>query len=212
MIAYADRETDDITLSLLKEMINEPNLQFKPQFEAWLRKQDKDSISAQQVGDVKEGTVVEFFGLSSETNNVCFVIDNSASMEERDRMKRAQDALWTSVKDLSILTRFNLVIFNSDVKTWQPVSLVATWRNRAVLQEYLFRVRAKGTTNTHDALEEAVDLYGTETIFMLTDGIPTVGVKNMNTIIRRITQRNQLKSNPVTIHTVAFNVPDGVAF
>lgn len=133
-------------------------------------------------------------------------------MKQSNRIAQAKSELWESAYKLSILTRFNVIAFNSAVQTWQTVPLVATWRNRAMLRRYLPSVNAAGMTNTFEALQRGLDLYGAETVFLLTDGMPTVGITNTNTIIENITWTNHLKAKPLSIHTIAFFLPEGAAF
>ena len=212
MIQNAGRESDDLIIHLLGHMIRRSDLETKAQLEAWMGDQDPNAIDVQRVGELKTATSVEFYSINDETESVCFILDTSGSMRKRKRMDLAKDELWDSVHDLSVLTRFNIVFFDSIIKAWRDVPLVATWRNKALLRDYLPRVSPNGATNTYAALTKGIDLYGVETLFLLTDGMPTEGKTSTPVIIELITYANKLKKVMRNIHTIAFHLPEGAAF
>ena len=113
--------------------------------------------------------------------DVTFVLDVSGSMrgEKLQQAKAAGQALLSS---LSRNDRFRLIDFATDVNSFRDGFVSATPENIRAARRYLDALRAEGSTNISGALEEALDARTDgerlPLIVFLTDGEPTVGVRN----------------------------------
>ena len=117
--------------------------------------------------------------------DVTFVLDVSGSMrgEKLQQAKAAGQALLSS---LSRTDRFRLIDFATDVNSFRDGFVAATPENIRAARRYLDALRAEGSTNISGALEEALDARTDSErlplIVFLTDGEPTVGVRNPDEI------------------------------
>ncbi|MBL8801247.1 MAG: VWA domain-containing protein [Planctomycetes bacterium] len=181
---------------------------------------------------------VSFFGISTESQRVLFILDLSGSMKfsmspknnptddpskpydmpgagESSRLDAAKRDLIKAIGGLRDGARFNLVLFGSDVWTWDDELVEMSPEKRAALTKYIEQVEAVGATNIYGALERAFDAAGAkggdtftnptiDTIYLLTDGKATVGVTiERDEILAFVRSRNQ--SAGITIHTIGLS-------
>jgi Mg-chelatase subunit ChlD len=203
---------DDPNIAALQGMLRLGALETPSAWKNWLAQQGDAAIQAHRWGEIKDRTSVEFYEINEETGRVCYIIDTSGSMAKAGRLGSASRELWRSAKDLAIGTHVNIITFADRVTVWQPVPLRATWRSKGMIKRYLATLGPRGSTNTSGALGRCLDLWGIETAFLLTDGMPTVGIKEPKGIIEHISYRNHLREEPVRLHTIAFHLPAGAAF
>jgi HEAT repeat protein len=122
---------------------------------------------------------------------------------------------------------FNIITFAGRVKPWQDGMVPGTQRNAAIkFVEKLEPVGGSGggsgneqKTNTYGALMEAFGLQDeavpnwrartkVDTIFLVTDGMPTIGeIVEVPKLIRAITETN--KTRGVVIHVITFDKVSG---
>jgi hypothetical protein len=147
------------------------------------------------------------------SKRVIFVVDVSGSMEARfttnrgetlNRLQFVQRELQSVLKEqLSAGTKFNLVIFSTGVQTWKPGLVEATPQSVQEAVRYVGALRQKGGTNIHGALEKAFADSEADSIYFLTDGLPTDGKKKANAaILGDVAAWNAQRK--VVVHTVAF--------
>lgn len=124
-------------------------------------------------------------------------------------------------------TEANLLFFSDDVRIWKvgrdnrPPMIPLDDRAKTDLVTFLRLVAPAGATNVWDAMEAALGAAGRglkdryyetefDTIYLLSDGAPTVGpVIDPEEILRHVQERNVLSQ--VTIHTITFgDVNDAV--
>jgi len=140
--------------------------------------------------------------------DVIFVLDTSGSMEGK-KLEQAKEALEFVLDHLHEEDRFNIVAFNTAVRTY--ASRLRPASERAEASEFVRRLSAEGGTDIHRALLEALDMAtdpadpanpagrssgnaGRSTsgrpqfIVFLTDGLPTAGVTDVNRIIAEVGQ------------------------
>ncbi|MBK8097543.1 MAG: HEAT repeat domain-containing protein [Planctomycetes bacterium] len=114
----------------------------------------------------------------------------------------------------------NLVVFSDEVRTWReeggkPALIKLTDDTRDdLLGNFLDSLRPNGPTNLYGALDKALDFGGRglhdkyyaagfDTLYVITDGAPTVGeVTDKEEIRRRVRAANQLRK--IAIHCVTF--------
>lgn len=117
--------------------------------------------------------------------DVTFVLDISGSMRGQ-KLAQAKAAGHALLSSLSRADRFRLIDFATDVKSFREGFVAATPENIRAARRYLDGLRAEGSTNISGALEEALDVRSDgerlPLIVFLTDGEPTVGVRNPDEI------------------------------
>ena len=130
--------------------------------------------------------------------DVIFVLDTSGSMEGK-KLEQAKEALEFVLDHLHEEDRFNIVAFNTAVRTYASGLRPAS--ERAEAGEFVRRLSAEGGTNIHRALLEALTMTAEpaqsagrsssgrpQFIVFLTDGLPTAGVTDVNRIIAEVGQ------------------------
>jgi HEAT repeat protein len=128
-------------------------------------------------------STVSFFGVSTDSTRVLFVLDVSGSMEfsmvpkqnptddpalpfdrpGKDEISRLTAAKRDLIKALGGLpdgALFNVVLYASDVWTWADELVEMSADARREVSEYVEQVGAVGGTNIYGALERALDLAG----------------------------------------------------
>ncbi|MCB1189832.1 MAG: VWA domain-containing protein [Leptospiraceae bacterium] len=159
------------------------------------------------------------FGRIKE-KNVIFVIDTSESMSttfEREdgmivtRLEYVIQELTSVINNLDKNSNFNIVTFSSYAIPWQPVLISATKEHIASAINYLNGLKASGPTNLHDGLTIALADETSNTIYLLTDGIPTTGLsssssKELKATLSKAYERRRNKN--FIIHTIAFIMGD----
>jgi HEAT repeat protein len=138
----------------------------------------------------------EFFGIKIISHRVIFIIDVSGSMNEgllneyqgmsgQSRMEVAKAELLRCVGGLDPSAFFNVVIFSSGVEKWIDGSLAAAnQKNRDEAKSYIEKIGANGGTNLYGAVKEAFEDKDVDTIFVLSDGEPSVGDETDPLVIR----------------------------
>lgn len=165
------------------------------------------------------GTVSGFFGIPIRGRRIVFIIDFSGSMDwlmpqeaggtsaSRDRGKikkiaKAKQELLQAVNSLGPQHKFNVVRYSMDVRKWQKGLVPATKKYKKSLARYLQGQEANGGTNLFGGLKSGLEMkslvYGSrydshvDEIFILSDGVPTVGdVTNMAEILRLVGETNR---------------------
>ncbi|MBK9384175.1 MAG: VWA domain-containing protein [Planctomycetes bacterium] len=125
-------------------------------------------------------------------------------------------------------TQANLIFFSDDVRVWKmgkddrPPMLTLDDRAKTELVTFLRLTAPAGATNVWDAMQAALGAAGRglrdryyetefDTIYMLSDGAPTVGpVIDPEEILRHVRERNQLSQ--VVIHTITFGDVNDTVF
>uniref|UniRef100_A0A8C8W778 Inter alpha-trypsin inhibitor, heavy chain 4 n=1 Tax=Peromyscus maniculatus bairdii TaxID=230844 RepID=A0A8C8W778_PERMB len=151
---------------------------------------------------IENGYFVHHFApedLPTMPKNVVFVIDKSGSMSGK-KIQQTREALIKILNDLSPKDQFNLIVFNEEITQWMPSLLEASKENLKEATSYLgwvLRMCPSGT-NINDAMLMAVKLLDTSNqaellpsgsvslIILLTDGEPTAGETNPETIQKNV--------------------------
>ncbi|MFT5288468.1 MAG: HEAT repeat protein/Mg-chelatase subunit ChlD [Planctomycetota bacterium] len=176
---------------------------------AQLRKVAKVALEREQ----REVTRTQFFGVKVESHRVIFILDVSGSMLEltqarysgergATRLAVAKEELARVVEALDRASLFNLIVFSGGVSSWRKSITVFDEEALEDARVYVSRLGAGGGTNLFGALELAFQDAEVDTIFVLSDGEPTVGsVTDPGGIRSRVAAWN--KNRNVVIHTVA---------
>jgi len=110
--------------------------------------------------------------------DVTFVVDISGSMSG-DKMEQARSALRQALAALGARDRFRLIAFSSGVRHFRDGFTAATPTALASARAFVDGLNATGGTNLQGAvdaaLDERADAERMSLVFLLTDGIPSVG-------------------------------------
>lgn len=122
----------------------------------------------------------DFYGLKVESRNVCFVLDLSGSMLTKNpigltRLDVARRQLSAALRRLPAGARFAVVFFGSRLETLSEATLVMDDPQRELALQRVQRQGTLGRTAVYDALERAFAYEGIDTIYLLTDGLPSGG-------------------------------------
>ena len=135
-------------------------------------------------------------GGSPMPKQVVFVLDRSGSMngEKIGQVKTAFDGI---LRQLRPEDSFNLVYFNTDVETWRSSPVNSSVDNIDDAVKEMQGIQAQGSTNFSGALGTALQMINTQEnaaaiVVMLTDGQPTAGVTDKDTIRSEALSRNAL--------------------
>jgi HEAT repeat protein len=155
-----------------------------------------------------------FFGIRVLSKRVVFILDVSGSMDwelqseyvgerGRPRIEVAKRELQRCLEQLQDDSLFNIIVFSSDVERWLDGGIAesnASAKEEAM--EFVERLGAGGGTNVFAALEEAFRDQDVDSIFVLSDGEPSVGAETDPWRIREIVQQWN-ENRGVVIHTIA---------
>ena len=125
---------------------------------------------------------------------VVFVLDRTGSMQG-EKIKQARKSLLYCLDSLRPEDRFGLITFSESPDLFTPKMLPATDANVKRAKAFVADIEAAGGTNIDAALKSALDLMKTEDgtqkmIVFLTDGLPTIGETNIETILKRVETEN----------------------
>ena len=195
-------------------------------------------VEEQASEEARERAGTTFFGIETESDRVLFVLDLSGSMEfsivprdnpdddpnrdpdkprgdELSRLTAAKRELVKALGGIDEGADFNLVLYASDVWTWQDGLVEMDVETRAAAVRFVEDLSGLGGTNIHGALELALDVAGAEagdswaspaidTIFLLSDGRPSVGLTtDPDEILAYVRERN--RSAGIVIHTIGIS-------
>lgn len=127
-------------------------------------------------------------GIEAVPVDIVFVIDVSGSMSGT-KIAQTREALETIINQLRIADRFTMVTFQSSVDSWIN-GLVSASEYRQQGIQFARGLTAGGGTNFYGGLETAIGILKTngnpnyvQLLVMLTDGQPTAGETNPDTIV-----------------------------
>jgi Ca-activated chloride channel homolog len=126
--------------------------------------------------------------------DIVFVLDTSGSMAEEGKMEKARAALLFGIRNLRAGDRFNVVSFAGEERLMENGLIAADERGRARGEEFVRNLRPVGGTNINAAALAAIRQFSTvnaerdrpRMLIFLTDGLPTVGETNVNTILENV--------------------------
>ena len=154
-----------------------------------------------------------FFGIRIVSHRVLFIIDVSGSMNEplraryvgeqgEPRIEVAKEELKKAIEALDDNAFFNIAPFSTGVETWLEEGVASSAeKTRAEALEYADRLGAMGGTNLYGSLEYAFTDLDVDTIFVLSDGEPSVGLTDTQLIRDAVAEMNATRK--VVINTIA---------
>ena len=150
------------------------------------------------------------------------IVKKWAAVTARTRIDVAKKELINTLYVLSPKVHFNIIWYEAVPSPWKQELVPASWQNKLDAIAAADKVIASGGTNTWDALELAFKMIevaaartvaidkkanyatstnGVDTMFLMTDGRPTVGrIVGTDEVIFELKKVNRLRK--VTIHTI----------
>lgn len=130
-----------------------------------------------------------------QPKTVIFVIDCSGSMSG-EKIEQARNALKFVLRNLREGDLFNIIAYDSDVRSYQPELQRFSKKQRDEALAFVDGIDAGGSTNLHGALLRAVEMAPDDDerptyIVFLTDGRPTTGVTNEAKIVQAVKKANR---------------------
>lgn len=125
---------------------------------------------------------------------VVFVLDRTGSMAG-EKIAQARKSLLFCLNSLHPQDRFDVITFNESPDLLSRQLQPATEAAIAKARRFVADIEASGGTNIDEALHAALSLLKNETgrqkmVVFLTDGLPTVGETDINTILRHVEELN----------------------
>jgi len=109
---------------------------------------------------------------------VSLVIDRSGSMHG-EKMRQVRDAALKVIDRLEDGEAFNIMVYGPTVEPFSPKPVLKSKETVEKARRYLSEVQARGGTNIHDALANALQQKPARDmlpiVLFLTDGLPTIG-------------------------------------
>jgi Ca-activated chloride channel family protein len=184
-------------------------------YEAKNMKPDKDFILYYTLSDQDVGINVVTFKKESEdgyfmillspkheitqseviSKDIVFVSDSSSSMQS-PKMDQARKALEYCVNSMKAGDRFNIIDFSTEVRPFKDGLVEVNESNMKAAREFIGRMEARGATNIHDALVQALAMAPKDSgrpymIVFITDGEPTCGeTTDFEQILKRVRDKN----------------------
>ncbi len=135
---------------------------------------------------------------------VTLVLDRSGSMQG-DKLDQVREAALQILAGLDEGEAFNIIVYNEVVDLFSKQPVIKSKQTIDAARTYLGSINARGGTNIHDALLEALRQKPTEKmlpiVLFLTDGLPTIG-QTSEVAIGNVA----MKANPHTRRVFTFGV------
>lgn len=179
--------------------------------------------------DAAEGGKVTYYGITSTSKHICFVIDISLSMNEpasdtgsKSKLDVSKEELKHAIDSLSDGDTFTVIAFAGSVEKWQPKMTKVTAAVKERARKWIDNdLNLDKGTNIYAGMRAAFEIAGLgskdtgytseiDTIFFMTDGQPTVGeVQDPLELRRLIREWNRLSR--IRIHCIGvgkdLNIP-----
>ena len=189
-VIYADEEMvpeNDFVLyyTVAREEVGVSLLTFRPEDE---EKGYFMLLAAPEVEPLQEQVIPK---------RMLFVLDRSGSMSG-EKIEQARAALKFAVEHLGEGDAVNIVDYGTTVSAFADTAVPATAAARQELLQYIEEIEALGGTHIHGALMRALEMTRgderAEMIIFLTDGKPTVGERNIDSILADVEDNNEAEA------------------
>ncbi|MFT4542135.1 MAG: Ca-activated chloride channel family protein [Planctomycetota bacterium] len=124
--------------------------------------------------------------------SLTFVIDNSGSMKEGQRLQLVQHSLRLLVSELDARDQIGLVVFSDDARVILPMTSAA---NRGLIEVAIEQMRAEGDTNADAGLRMGYELAAGDLVsdrnyrvVMFSDGVANTGQTDQKRILESVKQ------------------------
>jgi len=127
--------------------------------------------------------------------DIIFTADVSSSMDGK-RINQLKQSLDEFLDLLSPNDRFNIITFGTHIGKFKPDLVQANSSNIQAAHDFVFQIYALGMTNISSALDSSMSQsFGDQTsnnLIFLTDGRPTIGITEIDSIINFTTEMNTM--------------------
>lgn len=163
------------------------------------------------------GGRLSFYGIETDSDHICFIIDASGSMNERvttvvrtgvasepdeTKLDRARRELLSALDRIPVDGLFNIIAFSDEVRPFDKSIVRMTDAARREARAFVQALTARGNTNIIDALERAFGAAApgatpsrtplADTFYFLSDGQATAGrILEGRVIADEIARRNR---------------------
>lgn len=146
-------------------------------------------------------------GTTALSKDIVFVVDKSGSMSG-DKITQVKTVFTKIISDLPPDDQFNVMFFDSTLRTYSKVLMEANTKNKADAANFVNNLDANGGTNINQALLDSLGMFDNSSkrvpiIVFLTDGDPTEGITSPYVIRKNIRDANKAQ---VSIFTIAFGI------
>ncbi len=124
---------------------------------------------------------------------IIYLIDASNSIGP-EMLQEFKKSVRNSFNSLNEGDRFNIFIFNKDMKSMAPEAIPSLKDNHYKAGVFLGDFRVRDTTDVYTSILKTIDLKNTRKptyVLLLSDGLPTEGVTNPQQIINQIADINK---------------------
>jgi hypothetical protein len=129
--------------------------------------------------------------------------DDDKTVGEAPKIDILKKELVRVLKKLPVGTSINITSFDANFKSWKKTLHPLKGKGRAEVVQFVEALRTGSGTNVFDTLEHALKDKRVDTIFLLTDGVPSAGrIKDPALIAAEIRTLNRIRG--ATIHCIAF--------
>ncbi|MHC4974562.1 MAG: VWA domain-containing protein [Planctomycetota bacterium] len=192
---------------------------------------EDDDADADADETKRKGATSAFYGITTQSKRLVFVIDISRSMNDAAQAKPAAAtgkkskypaprggkkldiAKWQlhrAIHDLPKDAVFNIVVYSESYKVWEDEPVAATPRNKKKAHKFVDRLNGNGTTNIADSLDAAL-VQDADTLFLLSDGNPNRGrVSDLDKLLAHLLNRNRRARR--VVHTIGIGEAEGSSF
>ncbi len=217
LIARVDKEDGRLEVELNNALFALTGVRCwrRTEWDAWWRKNQKthalpDAATVAAGGDSVGGSTAAYYGIPLVSKRTVFLLDTSGSMmqkvgtdRQRTRLSEAVRQLRNVVEALPADQLFNVMVYAGDVHAIWTAMHKATADDRKLALDLLAKVGiGPGGTNIHAALELAFQDADVDTIYLLTDGEPTVGmIVDIGELADQVRRWNY--SRQIVVHGIA---------
>ena len=157
-----------------------------------------------------KSTRARFQGLEIDSDSVAFVLDHSTSMEKQmgtggRRIDAVRAELRSTLAALPDGVRVNLVTFGENVRAFAPSARPLNAKTRQAISAFSQETTLESETNLAGGVLKALEDDAIDTVYLLTDGSPTIGDYVSFTRVRLGVERAN-RTRRVAVHTIGFGV------
>ena len=154
------------------------------------------------------GTTASFYGIPVESRRVAFCLDVSGSMGELagtgiSRLSIAKQSLIRALERMPKGTRVHVIFFDSEVHRYKKRLTSLDPKKMDKLVDFVRAQKPLGETNLWGAIDAALEDRNVDTIYVLSDGEPSVGeivdVREFGDELLRLNRRRSVLFHCVAI-------------
>jgi hypothetical protein len=155
--------------------------------------------------EVRETNRPKFFGHELKNARVIFVIDRTGSMTEasaggKTKLQIVKDELIKTIGSFDQHYWFNMYFYSVGCFSWKPKLQKATDDVKTEAMTYVKNLTGMGMTDIGGALKKASQDPECDTIILLSDGLPTAGITDVEMLLKDVRSWNKFKK--IKISTV----------